>query len=58
MSWRHSLVPIAWLSRPVRLLDGGHGPWVVGVTQDALLGQELLRTWENEARKRGIEGGT
>jgi hypothetical protein len=43
--------PISWLPRAVPLLPNGHGPVVIGVAQDAVMGKWLLRQLEDRAKK-------
>jgi hypothetical protein len=44
--------PIAWLDRGVPLLEDGHGPLVVGVSRDAVLGKRKLRELEARVKER------
>jgi hypothetical protein len=46
------LVPIAYLDRPVPLLEDGKGPLVVGVAQDALLGKAIFMQLQERNSER------
>jgi hypothetical protein len=47
-------IPIVWLDRPVRLLRNA-GPMVLGLSQDTVMGEALLRQWQLASDARGVD---
>jgi hypothetical protein len=47
-------VRVAWLAHPVRLLEDGSGPLVVGMASDAVNGASRFKAWQRIAAERGV----